>query len=147
MATWTNIGDTFLEPGKPVRSVDGLALRDNPIAISEGATGAPRIVNAAVTDGTLGAEKFQTGTTERDWVLARSAAASVGAVGTLALLKNQSNPAVTPGSTVAGSSLVYASAAGSDNATSPAGTWRAMGYAEASTEPNANRTTSFLRIS
>lgn len=43
MATWTNIGDTFLEPGKPVRSVDGLALRDNPIAIAEGAAGAPKI--------------------------------------------------------------------------------------------------------
>ena len=29
MATWTNIPDTVLEPGKPARSVDALALRDN----------------------------------------------------------------------------------------------------------------------
>lgn len=29
MATWTNISDTVLEPGKPARSVDALALRDN----------------------------------------------------------------------------------------------------------------------
>ena len=29
MATWTNISDTVLEPGKPARSIDALALRDN----------------------------------------------------------------------------------------------------------------------
>ena len=41
MATWTNISDTVLEPGKPARSIDALALRDNPIAIAERAAGAP----------------------------------------------------------------------------------------------------------
>jgi hypothetical protein len=44
MATWTTLPDASLEPGKPIRSIDGLALRDNPVAITEGATGAPRIV-------------------------------------------------------------------------------------------------------
>lgn len=29
MATWTDIPDEVLEPGKPIRSVDALALRDN----------------------------------------------------------------------------------------------------------------------
>lgn len=43
MATWTNIPDSVLEPGKPARSVDALALRDNPIAIAEGAAGAPKV--------------------------------------------------------------------------------------------------------
>lgn len=43
MATWTDIDDSRLEPGKPIRSVDGLALRDNPIAIAEGAEGAPKV--------------------------------------------------------------------------------------------------------
>ncbi len=43
MATWTNIQTSRLEPGKPIRSIDGLALRDNPIAIAEGASGAPKI--------------------------------------------------------------------------------------------------------
>jgi hypothetical protein len=47
MATWTTLPDASLEPGKPIRSIDGLALRDNPIAISEGAAGAPRIVGLA----------------------------------------------------------------------------------------------------
>lgn len=47
MADWTTIPDSSIEPGKPIRSIDGLALRDNPIAISEGALGAPRIVGKA----------------------------------------------------------------------------------------------------
>lgn len=45
MATWTTIPDSSLEPGKPIRSIDALALRDNPVAIAEGALGAPRVVN------------------------------------------------------------------------------------------------------
>jgi hypothetical protein len=47
MATWTTLPDASLEPGKPIRSIDGLALRDNPVAITEGATGAPRIIGLA----------------------------------------------------------------------------------------------------
>jgi len=47
MADWTTIPDSSIEPGKPIRSIDGLALRDNPIAIAEGAAGAPRIVGRA----------------------------------------------------------------------------------------------------
>lgn len=139
MATWTNISDTALEPGKPARSVDALALRDNPVAIAEGAAGAPRIQNAAVADGVLGSEKFQSGTAERDWVLARTAAASVGVVGSYALLYDflSSGQSATPGAEVAGSSLFYASISNSDGTVqtqiysggSPAGTWRLMGYA------------------
>lgn len=48
MATWTNIPDSVLEPGKPARSVDALALRDNPIAIAQGAAGAPKVLAAAL---------------------------------------------------------------------------------------------------
>jgi hypothetical protein len=47
MATWTTLPDASLEPGKPIRSIDGLALRDNPVAITEGATGAPRLIGRA----------------------------------------------------------------------------------------------------
>jgi hypothetical protein len=42
MATWTTLPDATLEPGKPIRSIDVLALRDNPVAIAEGEIGAPR---------------------------------------------------------------------------------------------------------
>lgn len=44
MATWTTIPDSSLEPGKPIRSIDALALRDNPVAIAEGAVGAPKVI-------------------------------------------------------------------------------------------------------
>ena len=58
MADWTNIANTALQPGAPVRSIDGVALRDNPIAIAEGAAGAPRIQtngiqNSAVTNAKI----------------------------------------------------------------------------------------------
>lgn len=52
MATsWTAIPDSVLEPGKPARSIDAMALRDNPIAIAEGAAGAPRIKAPALNVG------------------------------------------------------------------------------------------------
>jgi len=43
MANWTSIADATLEPGKPIRAIDARALRDNPIAIAQGASGAPKI--------------------------------------------------------------------------------------------------------
>ena len=43
MAVWTTIPDNVLEPGDPLRSSDALAFRDNPIAIAERASGAPRV--------------------------------------------------------------------------------------------------------
>lgn len=48
MATWTTVPDASLEPGKPIRSIDALALRDNPVAIAEGASGAPKVRTAAL---------------------------------------------------------------------------------------------------
>lgn len=43
MTSWTNIADNRLEPGKPARSIDAIALRDNPIAIAENAANAPKV--------------------------------------------------------------------------------------------------------
>ncbi|MFP1646125.1 hypothetical protein [Pontitalea aquivivens] len=40
---WTTIPDSVFEIDKPGRAVDMRALRDNPIAIAEGASGAPTI--------------------------------------------------------------------------------------------------------
>ncbi|MBV7482531.1 hypothetical protein [Bordetella sp. BOR01] len=58
---WTNIPDSSLEPGKPIRSVDGLALRDNPIAIANGDAGAPRIYNAAYAETSITWNKLVAG--------------------------------------------------------------------------------------
>ena len=147
MATWTTITDAALEPGKPIRSVDGLALRDNAIAIAEGAAGAPRIENAAldtdsvtnvkVVNVTLGAEKFQTGTTERDWVLARTSDAGAGAVGTYAFLKT-----TTPvgfNQNISGSALTPSNSE-NDSFGSVSGTWKCMGTV------SSGNSTEFLRI-
>jgi len=58
MATWTNIANQSLEPGSPARSVDAFALRDNPIAIAEGAAGAPRIQTNAIQNSAVNAAKI-----------------------------------------------------------------------------------------
>ena len=164
MADWTTIPDTTFEPGAPAKGRDMRFLRDNPIAIAEGASGAPRIqaggigtgavtnvklasnavTNVKVSNGTLGAEKFQTGATERNWVLARTAAAARGAVGSYAFLSLVSGDS-GGGDTKAGSDLSYASATSEGGVSSggtPAGTWRNMGR----TLSTGNATV-FLRIS
>ncbi|SEB79837.1 hypothetical protein [Rhodobacter sp. 24-YEA-8] len=48
MAFWTNLLNSIFETGKPIRAVDGRALRDNPIAIAEGAPDAPGLQHRAL---------------------------------------------------------------------------------------------------
>jgi hypothetical protein len=57
--TWTNIPDTNIEPGKPVRSIDMIAMRDNIPALANGDTGAPRIKTAAIDAGQVTNDKLQ----------------------------------------------------------------------------------------
>jgi len=106
MATWTTLPDASLEPGKPIRSIDGLALRDNPIAISEGAAGAPKIQTEALVTG----EQMTTAN-----VLNATAAGAALAVGTYAV-RGTLNTTVSSNTTATGSSLFLGS-----------GTWRSMG--------------------
>ena len=109
MANWTTIPDDVLEPGKPIRSVDALALRDNPVAIAAGAANAPRVQTAAIQNAAVTTAKLATGermTTAN--VLARTAGASPAAVGTytVAFWPSVGNlGSVNAGSTIAGSSL------------------------------------------
>ena len=153
MATWTTITDATLEPGKPIRSVDGLALRDNVTALAEGAAGAPKIQNAAmdtnsvdnanVVNATLGAEKFQTGTTERDWVMGRTSNAAGGAVGTYAFAQADAGPASGFGDSISGSRLTPSNVAVNSSG-SVSGTWRCMGSTDGNFESSS--TTLWLRI-
>lgn len=121
MATWTTLPDATLEPGKPIRSIDVLALRDNPVAIAEGASGAPKILDAA-----LGPTVTSAGTT---WVQNRIAGSIAGAVGAYSFLGAAISSNITIGSTMAGSSLRYATSAefGVLLNGAPSGTWRCMG--------------------
>lgn len=155
MATWTNIPDSVLEPGKPARSVDALALRDNPIAIAQGAAGAPRVqtgglANNAVTNekiANMDAGKLNTGT-----VPGARLPMTQNAVGTYALVtpitEGPSNYA--PGATVAGSNLTSGGPAGFIQVQGSAefpfgisggalpGTWRLMSGSAAKANQNTN---------
>jgi len=51
--------------------------------VDTGGIASSAVTNAKVATGTLGAEKFQTGTTESDWVAANAAAKTVSASGTV----------------------------------------------------------------
>ena len=58
MASWTEIPNSSLESGAPIRAVDGVAFRDNPVAIAEGAAGAPRIQTGGINDSAVTAAKI-----------------------------------------------------------------------------------------
>jgi len=132
--------------------------------IASNAVTTAKINNAAVTiaklsaTGTPSSSTFLRGdgswqtistTPTTDQVLAATAGASVGAVGTYALLRNNTaGTSTTQGSTLAGSSLVYTSAAAQSSG-SPAGTWRSMGRTTFSENQSfvGDTNTLFLRIS
>jgi len=123
-------------------------------------------VGTDITSGTVAAARLGSGTPDgtkflRDdnsWqdlpsstpstsdVLTATAGASVGAVGTYAMLiRLIGGGSTAAGATVAGSSLRYANAYGGYS-TSVSGTWRCMGYAYTGSY-NAQQTSLWLRIS
>ena len=53
MTTYSPIANGSVDAGSPVDESLVTALRDNPIAISEGSTGAPKIQTAAYQDGSV----------------------------------------------------------------------------------------------
>lgn len=55
MTTYTSIPNSDIDQDSPVTQPLMTALRDNPIAITEGATGAPRIVAAGIEGGDVSA--------------------------------------------------------------------------------------------
>ena len=133
MADWTNLPNQAVGVGGLPSGATVTALRDNPVAIAQGAAGAPRIKDAALDTTVTNAG--------RDWVAARAAGAAAGAVGTYAFLGQVTEATNLFGSTVAGSNLRPAgirattpfsnvdptptSHGGQDSAR--AGTWRCMG--------------------
>lgn len=153
MANWTNIPTDRIEPGKPIRAIDGLALRDNPIAIAEGASGAPKIREAAIDTNSINGNRLRTNSVANDRLVNKTitnakianntitgalfsdgsvrswlGSQSAGAVGTYAFVTS-SNLVYTWGQTAPGSNLRTA-AVSSDGVVvgdSLSGTWRIMG--------------------
>jgi len=136
MTTWTTIANTAVAAGGRPRGSLMTALRDNPVAIAEGAAGAPRVAFAAIVDAMAGV--------------------TVGGIGTYGFFRS---PDIATGATIAGSSLVYAGAitsiniAGNGNMSAgasgaPSGTWRCMGYVSKaeSTDVTGTVASLFLRI-
>lgn len=58
MADWTNITDAMTDPDAPLTSELAKAWRDNPIAIAEGASGAPRVAYSALLKPVAGASNI-----------------------------------------------------------------------------------------
>lgn len=149
MATWTTIPDSSLEPGKPIRSIDTLALRDNPVAIAEGAAGAPKVqpegmafyptqqgggsgmlTNKIYIGWNGGSILGQVDVTPMGAIC--MSGYGVGAVGTYAFLHRPATAGssnVETGGTLSGSNLRYAgtSPGRAIIGSAPSGTWRLMG--------------------
>lgn len=58
---WVTIPDGDIDPESPIDAPLMAALRDNPIAIAQGLTGAPKILNAAFSDNTISGIKLLAG--------------------------------------------------------------------------------------
>lgn len=102
------------------------------------------VANRALANGAVTATKLSATSSETSWVLGRNSGAAAAAVGSYAMLKNQTTSIISPGSILAGSSLSWSSAAG-DASGSPGGSWRCMGYANQNS--GASGVTLWLRIS
>lgn len=126
MADYITVVDSSVDPDAPLTSDLMYRLRDNPIAIAEGAVGAPRIQRDAM--GT--------------WI------SSAGGVGTLVFAKHTDNTnSYAFGSTISGANLAPSNAAG-EGAGSLSGTWRCLGVANSwltGSEPRG--TTLWVRVS
>src|SRR5690625_4909008 len=161
MAQWTNIPTDRIEPGKPIRAIDGLALRDNPIAIAEGAAGAPKISEQAFNTNSINGNRLRSGTVTNTQIANMNAGKlnsgtvpgarmpmGAGAVGTYVLARLGSTSAINFGATISASSLAPANANGNTGAEgSLSGTWRCMGNTAGTVDEAERRTTLWIRIS
>lgn len=138
--------------GISVTNGDGVA--GNPTVTNSGVTSIVAGSNITISGGTgavtINAASSAPTTAQ---VLSATAGASVGAVGTYALLYDTTGGGLAAGGTRAGSALRYANVSGGADGTgssgTPSGTWRLMGYTVFSccTPQREYRTTVWLRIS
>lgn len=144
MADYVAITDSQVDPDAPLTSELAYAWRDNLIAVTEGAVGAPRIQDAA-----MGSTVTNAG---RDWVRLRMAIATNGSIGTVALLKFTGTAQIIFGGLVNGSQLTPSNATGENATGAPAvtGTWMCLGHlppGSGGTGTNPAQATLFMRVS
>lgn len=99
MTDWTLLSNTAVGVGGLPSGATVTALRDNPIAIAEGAPGAPRVL-----DGALDTTVATAGVT---WVLNRNAGGLAGTVGTEIVAWNGIATDISVNVTISGSSIYY----------------------------------------
>jgi hypothetical protein len=58
MTDYNPIPDANLDPNTPARSIDAKRLRDNPLAMFEGAVGAPRLQTGGINDSAVTEDKI-----------------------------------------------------------------------------------------
>ena len=130
MADYRTITDAEVDPDAPLTSSLGYAFRDNPTAIAEGATGAPRIQDGALDTSVTGA-----GTT---WVMNRIIPRNAGGIGTYVFASTAAAGAYSINDTLAGASLTPSSADGAPSGSGTLnGTWRLHGLITGSSVPGS----------
>lgn len=139
MADWKDLPDSALDPDAPVTSELAYAWRDNPIAIAEGAVGAPRILDAALSGVVTNAG--------RDWVMNRTAALVAGAIGSYVFATYTGGVSIGFGDTVSGTEIRTSNAAGAPSTATLTGQWRCLGNLSPGGGGGTGQTTLFVRIS
>ena len=161
MATWITPIDSETDPDAPLTSSLAKRWDNNVIAMTEGASGAPKVQDGALGStvttagnvwvnsrlgpafsGASGYYKLEdaalstTATTAgATWVGNRIGLQTAGAVGTYAMLSIQTAPSTaivySSGVGALGTNLKYASASGTFLGGNPPGNWKSVGYAVA----------------
>lgn len=131
------------QPDAPATALHFSRWFQNPVAITEGASGAPRIADAAMSSSATSAGAA--------WVAARLALVAAGALGSLAFLCKASNGSISFGGTVGGSDLSPSSSSPTDAniSGSMSGTWRCLGAvstSDAGSGTKARIASLFVRI-
>jgi hypothetical protein len=116
-------------------------------AVTEAKLASSAVTEAKLANGAVTADKLASGAITTTSVLAATAGATTGAVGTYAFCGNMTASAILPDGTVAGSNLRYTNAyLGNLASPVPSGTWKCMGYAYAAAS-GIYSASLFLRIS
>lgn len=95
MASWTDQDTNSLLPGEPWTSAKALAAFENPVAIAEGASGAPKIQTAAYTANSVNENAMKVQQESASGTLVRGASESVTIAGNLVFLPRISGDGFT----------------------------------------------------
>lgn len=136
MTTYTAIPNGDIDQDSPVNQTLMTLLRDNPIGMFEGATGAPRLEDAA-----LGSTATAAGA---DWARNRIALHNYNEIGTYILAEYTVAGSINPGTVVPGSNLNPTNAGQISIGLALSGAWRCMGYVQSAV--SAGQSTLWLRV-